>query len=183
MRYPFLFKVINSIDVVELKKSLIHLSKPIEVQPNWFYNPVDSDFLEKYIAEKFYGMVLYPNLINLSNATGSGFHIDRLDYNFMAHRILIPLDTNFNYEWFVDGELHRYRPSLGEVLIFNNQVPHRFVLDEDNNKKREVILFSLIDPNASPFMKHFSGASSTNSASNKELDANIVAQLKLKKSD
>jgi hypothetical protein len=172
--YPFLYQVIDTIDAQEMLQGLVNLSRPVEVQKGWFYNPVKSDFLAQYIAKKFPGMVLYPDILNMSNSVGSGFHIDRLNYNFLAHRIIIPIDTHFHYEWYVNETLHRYRPKAGEVIVFNNHVPHRFVRDEGSSEQRRVILFSLIDEKAAPFMKHFTGASDYNSA---QLDLEIRKKL------
>lgn len=56
----------------------------------------------------------------------------------------MPLSNNFIYEWIQNDKVISHRPQPGEVLLFNNMLPHRFV--SDAKEFREVIYLDMFDP-------------------------------------
>lgn len=179
MRYPFLYSVIGQISLEKLSADIRPAGNKIQMYHEWYLKPFTSDYLLEFTALNFHGMQVDDGQFFLSYAKQSMFHVDMREKNYLTHRVLIPLDNHFSYEWFVDNKLHSYKPKPGEVLLFNNIVPHRFVLDEKRNDDRCVVFFNVADPNVSRFYSHFTG---DNKQENEMLDTKIKKILGLTES-
>lgn len=155
MNYPFLYQVVDTLNADSIKKEMQISSETIKVWDDWNLKPVQSSQISDYIAKKFSHLKLFKNQIYLSEGTSSNFHIDRFYIHHLLHRVLIPLDDQFQYEWIVDEKPQIYKPSKGEVILFNNMVPHRFYSELNNN--RNVIYFDLFDPKVEPFFSQLKG--------------------------
>lgn len=155
MNYPFLYQSLDCLNIQELKNSLVFTNEKYTVWADWELICIESDFLRNYLSKKFSHLKIYENRLFLSSGTQCNFHIDRYQIHHLLHRILIPLDDNFKYEWIVDGHTEFYAPKIGEVLLFNNMVPHRFVSTSQEN--RQVIYIDLFDPLVEGFFDFFKG--------------------------
>lgn len=127
-----------------LQKSLILTGESNTVWDDWKLLTAESSVVREWVAINFPHLKLFKNLLFVSDGTQSNFHIDRFQVYHLLHRILIPLDDNYSYEWILNEKVHSYEPKIGEALLFNNMVPHRFV--SKNNKKRQSVYLDLYDP-------------------------------------
>lgn len=147
MNYPFLYRILDVLDAAELMQNLKLSSTTIDVWDDWILTEIQSPELEKKITGLIPHLKLFRDKIYLSRGTNCNYHIDRFHVHHLLHRILIPLDNHFEYEWIQQEKSVRYRPRPGEVILFNNMVPHRFFIDQGElQKKRDVIYFDMYDP-------------------------------------
>ena len=157
MIYPFLYQVIKNLDSHELKNSIFKTGKTHEVWNDWILQEVESAVLRSYIETEHPSLRLLFNRFFISKATMSNFHIDRFHYFHLSHRILIPFDNSFHYEWIVNNEIVKFFPEPGQVILFNNMIPHRFVVDKPGAEAREALYFDLIHPDMEPLVKTLEG--------------------------
>ena len=170
MIYPFFYQILAQVDVLEIKANLIKKNRTHTVWDDWTLEEVDSPLLRELVEEKFYGLSIFADKIFISHGTNSNFHIDRFHYYHLTHRILIPLDDYFHYEWIAKDRVHTFQPQVGQVILLNNMIPHRFVSHEDaNDRVRAVIYFDLINPFLENHLQFFGG---NNSIENGLIDAN-----------
>lgn len=162
MNYPFLYQCVDRLDFKKLKSSLVYTGEKHSVWQDWSLLCVESDFVRNYLSEKFSHLKVFENKLFISSGTQSNFHLDRFHIHHILHRILIPLNDNFHYEWAVGGNIKTFCPQLGDVIIFNNMVPHRFVSKDKEN--REVIYIDLYDPLVQGHFEHFKGNYSSENA-------------------
>ena len=175
MKYPFVYQVIGNISIKELSEDIQPAGDKVPIYDEWYLKPFKSSYLDSWLKQNFYGMELDDDTYFVSQAKYSLFHIDKRHRNYITHRILIPLDTYFQYQWFVNDTLYSYRPKAGEVLLFNNLVPHRFIMDEDRKDvDRCVVYFNVVDPDARAFLHHFEGH---HTGYNQEMDKLIKQKL------
>lgn len=177
MRYPFLYSVIGKISLEELSKDIHPAGRISMLYDEWYLKPFTSGYLDNFVKENFHGMILDDETYFMSVAKVSRFHLDKRHKNYLTHRILIPLDTHFQYQWFVNDQLFSYRPKSGEVLLFNNLIPHRFLMDEGRTDERSVIYFNVADPNSAQFFQHFEGK---HAEENYVIHSGIINKLGLK---
>lgn len=144
MNYPFLFKVLGYLDVEKLRKSLVFSGEKTTVWDDWQLLTVDSELVRQFIQSQFPHLKIFRNTLYVSQGTQSNFHLDRFHVYHLLHRILIPLDQDYRYDWILNEKLNSFQPKAGEVLLFNNMVPHRFA--SDTGKKRESVYLDLYDP-------------------------------------
>lgn len=160
--YPFLFHAQGEIDLRALQKDIKINKTPMRVGHDWYAYEFQSDYLLNYVKENFFGLKVKNNIFAFSKAKNCYFHIDGAHENHLVHRVLIPLDTHFQYNWYVDGKLHTHQPRAKEVLIFNNMYPHRFWLnDPADQRPRLVIAFDLVAEEAEPYIPFFTGVNLT----------------------
>lgn len=155
MNYPFLYQVVDTLNTDLIKKEMQVSADAIKVWDDWNLKPVQSMLILKFIAEKFPHLKIFKDQIYLSEGTSSNFHIDRFYIHHLLHRVLIPLDDQFQYEWIVNEKTQVYKPHKGEVILFNNMVPHRFFSEQNAN--RNVIYFDLFDPKVEGFFSLLKG--------------------------
>ena len=166
MNYPFLYKILGQIHCDDIQKSLVRSSKKETVWEDWCLYSVQSPLIRDFLDREVPQLRVFQDQIYISSGTTSNFHYDRFKVYHMLHRVLVPLNNNFKYEWMVGDTKREFQPNLGDVILFNNMVPHRFVsLDE---KEREVIYLDLYDPLAEDIL---SGIKGNYSELNKELDS------------
>lgn len=144
MNYPFLYQRLDVLNVNDIKKNLVVSDEKTPVWDDWQLLTVESSIIREFLIKKYPHLKIFRGSIYISEGTQSNFHIDRFHIYHLLHRILIPLHDNYTYEWIVDEKIVSYKPELGEVLLFNNMVPHRFI--SSNNEKREAIYLDLYDP-------------------------------------
>lgn len=158
MNYPFLYQIVGKLNAEHIRSQLTLVGEKHTVWDDWTLQEVQSKELEKILLQLFPNLEIFHNKMYISAGVDCNFHIDRFEQFHLLHRILIPLDSNYHYEWDLKGQIIRYQPTAGEVIVFNNMIPHRFATDvSGNNNRREVIYVDLIDPLALKFMKHFDG--------------------------
>ncbi|MFZ3229626.1 MAG: hypothetical protein WA160_05445 [Pseudobdellovibrio sp.] len=168
MNYPFLYKIINQLDAATLRINLSEKESSYCVWNDWVLVEIQSLLIENYVADNFSNLKLFSNKIYISRGKSSNFHIDRFHYHHLLHRILIPLDDHFQYEWIVNDKIVSYQPKLGQVILFNNMIPHRFISNNQQEAlSRDVIYFDLIDPAVESYLKFFNG---NNSLENGQID-------------
>lgn len=144
MNYPFLYKVLGTLDVEKLRTSLVFSGEKTNVWDDWQLLAVDSGLVREFLQSQFPHLKIFKDMIYVSQGTQSNFHLDRFHVYHLLHRILIPLDQDYRYEWVLNEKLSRFEPKPGEVLLFNNMVPHRFT--SESGKKREAVYLDLYDP-------------------------------------
>lgn len=144
MNYPFLYIALGNLDVEKLRKSLVFSGEKTTVWDDWQLLSVESGLVREFLKSQFPHLKIFRNTLFVSQGTQSNFHIDRFHVYHLLHRILIPLDQDYRYEWVLNEKLNSYQPKAGEVLLFNNMIPHRFA--SDNGKMREVVYLDLYDP-------------------------------------
>ncbi len=144
MNYPFLYQKIHSFDVQELKNSIQYKDLTVPVWGDWVLKEVQSEIILDYIKKQTPHLKLFKETLYISQGVTSNFHIDRYHVHHLLHRVLVPLDDHFHYEWMQCERKLSYQPTAGEMLLFNNMIPHRFV--SKSNQLREVIYFDLYDP-------------------------------------
>lgn len=144
MNYPFLFQPLGQIEVKKLRNSIIYSGEKINVWDDWQLHTIESSLVREFLQLNFPHLKIFKNLLFVSQGTQSNFHLDRFHVFHLLHRILIPLDENYRYEWILDNKVKSLEPKAGEVLLFNNMVPHRFI--SASNTKREAIYLDLFDP-------------------------------------
>lgn len=154
MLYPFNFSVVDQLNISDFKDELQTRGPKIVVWDDWTLERVESSFLANYFQKNFPEFEIVQNCIFISAATQSNFHIDRYEYFRIFHRVLIPLDEHYVYEWIdQEGERKFFRPKIGQVILFNNMIPHRFKPTESNSyKRREVVYLDLVDPKLKKFV-------------------------------
>lgn len=167
MNYPFLYQVLSHVDAAQLKTSIVKTATTHVVWDDWVLQEIESDFLNKFIKEQFKNLEVFGGKLFISQGTYSNFHLDRFEYFHLTHRILIPLDDNFHYEWIVGEKKISYQPEIGQVLLINNMVPHRFVSNSEQAISRQVVYFDLIDP---ALKSHVPNFTKNYSSENGELD-------------
>lgn len=156
MNYPFLYKILTQLDIHLLTEDLQRLPTKYNVWGNWALQQIESKLIRDYLVDNFPYLEIYKNLIFISQGTESNFHIDRFHYHHLLHRLLIPLDDHFHYEWIKNEKTETYQPKVGEVILFNNMIPHRFISNIKTEKLREVIYIDLVDPQILPYFSFFS---------------------------
>lgn len=144
MNYPFLYQVIGSLNLDEIKTDLVYTQEKISVWDDWQLRKIESEKFRKFLSEKIPHLKIFKDTLFISEGTESNFHIDRYRAHHLLHRILMPLSNNFIYEWIQNDKVISHRPQPGEVLLFNNMLPHRFV--SDAKEFREVIYLDMFDP-------------------------------------
>ncbi len=144
MNYPFLFYKIDTLNADDLLNSIQFSDNLFNIYKNWNLRKIQSSIVSEFIINNYPHLKLFKDSIYLSEGTSSEFHTDQFYTHHLLHRVLIPLDINFKYEWVLNNKVITYQPSAGEVLLFNNMVQHRFVSTDD--KPRRVVYFELIDP-------------------------------------
>ncbi len=168
MNYPFLYQILNRLDVNLLKSSILIKNNLHVVWDDWFLQEIESDMLSHFVKHNFNHLEVFGEKFFISTGTSSNFHIDRFEYFHLTHRILIPLDQNFHYEWIIDYKKISFQPEIGQVLLMNNMIPHRFVSNNlEQPEKRDVIYFDLIDP---AIKHHVNSFKKNYSSKNAELD-------------
>ncbi len=167
MIYPFLYQVLGSTDAADIRKKLKLQSTIHKVWDDWDLQEVQSAEVSALAEKMFPGLEIFRKQIFISRGRESNFHIDRFHAHHLLHRILIPLDAGFRYEWIVNEQKVSYQPRIGEILLFNNMIPHRFVSNQAEPRVREVIYLDLIDPRLLPYLSQFTG---NYSRENGELD-------------
>lgn len=165
MNYPFLYQILGHLDSVKIRNNLILTEQKITVWDDWKLIGAKSEQVEEFIKQNLNHLKIFNDQIYVSDGTTSNFHIDRYRIYHLLHRILIPLDDNFHYEWVIGDKKLTYQPKKGEVILFNNMQPHRFV--SDDSSKREVIYFDLYDPLVADLLLEVKG---NYSSVNAELD-------------
>ncbi len=160
MNYPFLYQVYDQINIQDLKQKINPTPKVIPVWDDWFLQEIESEYLSDYVQRKFPHLELFMGKFFLSIGTNSNWHIDRYHYFHLTHRILIPFEETFHYEWYVKNEYHQFQPRAGQVILMNNMIPHRFVLNKNSLERRQVVYFDLIDPALKGHLKYFDGDNS-----------------------
>lgn len=161
MNYPFLYKILDRLNVEKIKEGLVYGSAQT-VWADWQLQSIESDIVKLYLKQTIPHLNIFNDSIYVSDGTQSNFHIDRYHAHHLLHRILIPLDNNFKYEWIVDEKKITYTPELGEVILFNNMVPHRFI--SNNNERREVLYLDMFDPLVEDILKNIKGNYSAENA-------------------
>lgn len=144
MNYPFLHQTLGKLNIEDIRKNLIYTNEEVPVWDDWKLLTIDSVLIRQYLSEKIPHLRLFRDKIFISAGTNSHFHLDRFHIHHLLHRILIPLDAHYYYEWIANDKTVKYQPQPGEVILFNNMVPHRFV--STNNMSREVVYLDLFDP-------------------------------------
>ena len=144
MNYPFLYQVIDNLSVDEIKKNIIYSEEKIDVWDSWKLRKVESTKFRDFLNKKIPHLKIFQNTLYISEGIESNFHIDRYYAHHLMHRILMPLNQNFSYQWIQNEKVVSYEPKAGEVLLFNNMLPHRFV--SKDGQFREVIYLDLFDP-------------------------------------
>ncbi len=144
MNYPFMFQPLGQLEVEKLRNSIIYSGEKTNVWNDWQLLTIESGLVRDFLKSHFPHLKIFRNMLFISQGTQSNFHLDRFHVYHLLHRILIPLDEDFRYEWIVDDKVNSLQPKAGEVLLFNNMVPHRFV--SASNKKREAVYLDLFDP-------------------------------------
>lgn len=144
MNYPFLYQKIGQFDVQELISNLQISPEQIVIWDDWNLCEAKSTLVSDFVKNKIPQLNLFNDQIYVSQGISSNFHIDRFQMHHLLHRVLIPLQDTFKYQWIINDELIEYQPICGEVLLFNNMLPHRFVSDQ--KILRSVIYFDLCDP-------------------------------------
>lgn len=142
-------------DVEALRADIKKTQTTHVVWDDWTLQEIDSDLLNNFVSEKFSHLEVFGNKFFISSGTYSNFHLDRFEYFHLTHRVLIPIDQNFHYEWIVDGKTVTYQPEAGQVILMNNMVPHRFVSNLPQPAARDVVYFDLIDPAIKHHVKEF----------------------------
>lgn len=165
MNYPFLYQILGHLDSAEIRNDLVLTEEKIAVWDDWSLIGAKSELVGQFIQKNLSHLKIFNNQIYVSDGTSSNFHIDRYRIYHLLHRILIPLDDNFHYEWVVGEKIVTYQPKKGEVILFNNMQPHRFV--SKSNSKREVIYFDVYDPLVTDLLPDIKG---NYSSVNAELD-------------
>lgn len=155
MNYPFLYQILFRMDAEQLRTNIKKTQTTHVVWDDWVLQEIESDLLKNFVSEKFKNLEVLGNKFFISSGSYSNFHLDRFEYFHLTHRVLIPLDQNFHYEWVVDGKVFSYQPEAGQVLLMNNMVPHRFVSNLQQPTTREVVYFDLIDPAIKHHIKNF----------------------------
>jgi hypothetical protein len=144
MNYPFLYKILDTLSINEIKKNLVYTEEKINVWDTWQLRKVESPLFRQFLSEKMPHLKIFQDTIYISEGTESNFHIDRYRAYHLLHRVLMPLNQNFSYQWIQNEKVVSYEPKAGEVLLFNNMLPHRFV--SNGGEFREVIYLDLFDP-------------------------------------
>lgn len=144
MNYPFLYKVLGNLNIENLRKNLIFSGETTNVWDDWQLLSIESSQVREFLHIQFPHLKIFKDTLYVSQGTQSNFHIDRFHVYHLLHRILIPLDQEYRYEWILNDKLNSYQPKAGEVLLFNNMVPHRFA--SQSGKKREAVYLDLYDP-------------------------------------
>ena len=157
MNYPFLYQVVGQLNAEQIRSQLTLIGEKHIVWDEWTLQQVKSKELEYIFSQLFPNLEVFQSKMYVSSGAECNFHIDRFEQFHLLHRVLIPLDSNYHYEWDLNGQIIRYQPKPGEVIVFNNMIPHRFATDLPDQNRREVIYVDLIDPLALKFMKHFDG--------------------------
>lgn len=146
---------LGQIEIEKLRKSIIYSGEKTTVWDDWQLLTVESELIRNFIQSSFPHLKIFRDLIFISEGTDCNFHLDRFHVYHLLHRILIPLDNNYRYEWLINETVNTLEPKLGEVLLFNNMVPHRFV--SDNKTKREAVYLDLYDPLVAHHLADFKG--------------------------
>lgn len=157
MNYPFTHQVIDKIDISDILSDLSRTDKRYDVWGDWHLQVISSDQLREWLEKRFPTLKIYNNTLFISSGRDSNFHIDRFEYHHLLHRIIIPLDSHFRYEWMVDSKRVSFQPESGDVILFNNMIPHRFITNPGSKARREVVYLDLIDEKLFPFIQHFQG--------------------------
>lgn len=144
MNYPFLYKVLGNLNIENLRTSLVFSGEKTNVWDDWHLLSIESGPVREFLQTQFPHLKIFKDTLYVSQGTQSNFHIDRFHVYHVLHRILIPLDQDYRYEWILNEKLSSYEPKAGEVLLFNNMIPHRFV--SESGKKREAVYLDLYDP-------------------------------------
>lgn len=155
MNYPFLYQKLGQIDAHELNSNLQISTDRIVVWDDWNLSEAKSTLVSGFIRTKIPHLNIFNNQIYVSQGITSNFHIDRFHMHHLLHRVLIPLHDTFKYQWIINDEIINYQPICGEVLLFNNMVPHRFVSDQ--KILRSVVYFDLCDPLIENMTSQFTG--------------------------
>ncbi|MCC2679155.1 MAG: hypothetical protein K0R29_1731 [Pseudobdellovibrio sp.] len=174
MLYPFFYKTIGDIDVEALTKSVVTSGGFRQFDKSWVYQPFQSDYLQKYLDENLFGLILVNGEMRLSAGKESEFHVDPALHNLQSHRVLISLADNFYWEWFHKGKLYRHKPKIGQVVVFNNQVPHRFVLVKGSDEVRMTVFLNLIDPTMLQYSPQLEGIRDAGAG---RVHAEVMAQI------
>lgn len=155
MNYPFLYQKLGQLDVQELNTSLQLSDDNIVVWDDWNLREAKSTLVSDFIRIKIPHLNIFNNQIYVSQGISSNFHIDRFHIHHLLHRVLIPMQDTFKYQWIVNDKIIQYQPVCGEVLLFNNMVPHRFVSEQ--KVLRSVVYFDLCDPLTENMASQFTG--------------------------
>lgn len=158
MKYPFFCHGVGKIDLQRLEADIRVKEKTNHLVDDWYVTDFYSDYLLEFVEQNFFGLKVMNGVFGLSYGTNCLFHVDGDHRNLATHRVLIPLDSHFQYHWFANGKMHTHRPEPKEVLVFNNMIPHRFRLDDPGSgKTRVVITFNLVARELEPYLSEFSG--------------------------
>ena len=157
MIYPFLYQILGAFDADTLKKDVVRNEKTYKVWEDWNLEEADSQLIRSYLHANYPHMNIMFDRFFISRGNKSNFHVDRFHYFHLSHRILIPFDDSFHYEWIVNEEVVRMYPKAGQIILFNNMIPHRFVTDVISENVREVVYLDLIHPDLEPFIKKMDG--------------------------
>lgn len=155
MNYPFLYQVIGSLNVDEIKKDIVYFQEKISVWDDWQLRKIESEKFRNFLNEKMPHLKIFKDTLFVSEGAESNFHIDRYRAHHLLHRILMPLTQNFSYQWIQNEKLISYQPKAGEILLFNNMLPHRFISNDSN--LRQVIYLDLYDPLAEEILDSTKG--------------------------
>lgn len=155
MNYPFLYQKIHQLDLHTLRQSIILKNTIHTVWDDWVLKEISSHIVETFLKTRISHLKVFNKTIYLSEGVSSHFHIDRYHSHHLLHRLLIPLQDNFKYEWMVNENKIAYQPVAGEAILFNNMLPHRFV--SEKNELRQVIYIDLYDPLVENYLETFKG--------------------------
>jgi hypothetical protein len=144
MNYPFLYQKIHQLDLKLLNESILFQEVAHTVWEDWVLKEIKSDIIDSFLKTHIPHLKIFNNKIYLSEGINSNFHIDRFYSHHLLHRVLIPLQDHFEYEWIFNEKKVVYRPVAGEAILFNNMLPHRFV--SEKNEVRQVVYLDLFDP-------------------------------------
>lgn len=140
MNYPFTHLKIGKI-IGDLTYTILPDNIRL-VEGNWITRSITCKQITDW-ASQYTGYIQEPP--HLSLGTTCNFHIDNTEdfgYYHLAHRIIIPLTDNFQWEFILkDGTVEIVKPEINTIYMFNNMITHRFVSDEH----RACVVFDMYD--------------------------------------
>lgn len=87
MNYPFLYQVIGSLNLDEIKTDLVYTQEKISVWDDWQLRKIESEKFRKFLSEKIPHLKIFKDTLFISEGTESNFHIDRYRAHHLLHRI------------------------------------------------------------------------------------------------